>query len=238
MFAARKVSRSHRRKRPTEDEVDVEDSSTGESLSLDDLKEMQRERSRTKGVAADRHAEAEVEEVESQPEEKDEEEWGLLKRTFQDTGARLGTEQEVDKHMQQWVNQKLVAMGHHVVVEGGDGEAKGPHEDAAGPVSRVAKVFGTIPDRLQHESTTEKRLMEEADSNWSLGLVEVETDRLEELRAIERAEDAKMRFLEEASRKGSAVGGQSVGVAVRGKDRAKAAADVAMSEIIKRQRTQ
>lgn len=38
MFAARKVSRSHRRKRSTEDEVDVEDSSTGESLSLDDLK--------------------------------------------------------------------------------------------------------------------------------------------------------------------------------------------------------
>lgn len=57
--------------------------------------------------------------------------------TFQDTGARLGTEQEVDKHMQQWVNKKLVAMGHHVVVEGGDGEAKGAHEDSRAAFVRL-----------------------------------------------------------------------------------------------------
>ncbi|KAF4667979.1 hypothetical protein FOL46_002254 [Perkinsus olseni] len=141
MFATRKVSRAHRRKRPAEQEDDDQASSSveadsPESLSLDDLKELQRERSRTKGVAADRHAAVEAEEVESQPEEKDEEEWGLLKRTFQDTGARLGTEHEADKHMEEWVNKKLAAMGHKVAAGAVDEETHRAPEgfDSAGLV--------------------------------------------------------------------------------------------------------
>ncbi|KAF4676815.1 hypothetical protein FOL47_004749 [Perkinsus chesapeaki] len=236
MFASRKVSRSHRRKRSAQEEEDVLEEENSESLSLDDLKALQRERSRAKGVEADRHAVEIQQQQESEPEEKDEEEWGLLKRTFKDTGARLGTEHEVDKHMEKWVNRKLVEMGHKVEEGGLDTSKEGASSPtAAPPPSRVAKVFGSIPEHLQHQSTTEKRLLEEANQSWSMGLVEVETDRLEELRAIERAEEAKMRFLEEASRKKSFTdkGGRNDG---KGKDRAKAAAGMAMSEIVKRAR--